>query len=154
MSQTKRKRARAIIFKDNKIVAMYRERKGIIYYTFPGGGIEGDESEEDTVVRELFEEFGITVKPIKKVYIYENEISLEHFFICDWLSGEIGNGHGEEFVENNPEGIYINIMIEIAKIPTLPLMPPEIAKQFVLDYSKNGENLTDKVVYVEGKLKA
>lgn len=28
----------AIIFKDNKLVVMYREKAGRVYFTFPGGG--------------------------------------------------------------------------------------------------------------------
>ena len=63
----KRIRTRAIIMHDNKIVSMYREREGRVFYTFPGGGKEGNESEEECVIREVYEEFGITIKPIKKV---------------------------------------------------------------------------------------
>ena len=82
--EKKRERARAIIFREGKFVSMYREKQGRIYYTFPGGGIEENESEEACVKREVFEEFGIIVEPIKKVYIYENKISIEHFYLAKW----------------------------------------------------------------------
>jgi len=36
-------------------------------WTFPGGSIERRESPEDAVRREVFEETGIIVKPLKKV---------------------------------------------------------------------------------------
>ena len=75
----KRLRVGAIIIKDEKLVSMYRERNGRVYYTFPGGGAEEGESEQECVVREVYEEFGLIVTPVKKVYSYESEISVEYF---------------------------------------------------------------------------
>ena len=149
----KRIRTRAIIMHDNKIVSMYREREGRVFYTFPGGGQEGNESEEECVIREVYEEFGITIKPIKKVYTYENQNSIEHFYIADWLSGEFGSGNGEEYQENRNNGIYIPKFIEINEIPNLPLMPPEVASAFYIDYMKNGKNLREDVKFIFGELK-
>lgn len=149
----KRIRTRAIIIHCNKIVSMYREREGRVFYTFPGGGQEGDETEEECVIREVYEEFGITIKPIKKVYTYENQNSIEHFYIADWISGEFGSGNGEEYQENRNNGIYLPKFIEIGEIPNLPLMPPEIATIFYEDYMKNGKNLRDDVKFIFGEIK-
>ncbi len=151
--EKKRERARAIIVRDGKFVSMYREKQGRIYYTFPGGGIEENESEEACVKREVFEEFGIIVEPIKKVYIYENKISKEHFYLTKWLSGEFGSGKGEEFQENQNSGIYIPKLIEISDIPKLPLMPPEVASTFYDDYIRNGKDLRNDVKFIYGEIK-
>ncbi len=151
--EKKRERARAIIFREGKFVSMYREKQGRIYYTFPGGGIEENESEEACVKREVFEEFGIIVEPIKKVYIYENKISIEHFYLAKWLSGEFGSGKGEEFQENQNNGIYIPKLIEISDIPKLPLMPPEVASTFYDDYIRNGKDLRNDVKFIYGEIK-
>ena len=148
MNKEKRIRVGGIIFQDGKIVSMYREKEGRIYYTFPGGGKEEGETEQECVKREVFEEFGIVVKPIKKVYMYEGNTNLEHFYICKWVGGEFGSGQGEEYQENNPKGVYIPKLIDISSIPTLPLMPPEIATAFYEDYVKNGENLRDDVKFI------
>ena len=88
---SKRIRARAIIVVDGKIVSMYRERADRVFYTFPGGGMEGDETEVDCVKREVWEEFGLVVNPIKKLYTYENQNSIEHFYLAEWVSGEFGS---------------------------------------------------------------
>lgn len=146
MEKTKRTRVRAIIYSENKIVSMYREREGRIFYTFPGGGMEEGETEKQCVMREVFEEFGLNVRPVKKVYIYENERSVEHFYICEWIDGEFGTGKGEEFDENRNNGIYKPLLIDIAEIPSLPLMPPEIAKAFYEDFMTNGINLRNDVL--------
>ena len=151
--EEKRARARAIIIHEGKMVSMYRERQGRVFYTFPGGGMEGTETEEECVKREVFEEFGLIVKPIKKVYTYENKNSIEHFYIADWLSGEFGSGEGEEFEENRNNGVYIPKLIEISDIPNIPLMPPEVASAFYDDYTKYGKDLRNDVKFIVGEIK-
>jgi len=149
----KRKRTRAIIYFGDKIATMYREKNDRIFYTFPGGGMEENESEEDCVVREVMEEFGMTIKPLKKVYTYENQISIEHFYICEWISGEFGSGEGEEYQPDRNNGVYIPKLVNVSDIPSLPLMPPEVAKAFYEDYVKYGKMLNNKVKFVSGEIK-
>lgn len=144
----KRIRVRAIILQDEKLVSMYREKEGRIFYTFPGGGLEGNESEEECVVREVIEEFGMVVEPIKKLYTYDREGSVEHFYLCKHISGEFGSGQGEEFQENRNNGVYKPTMIEISNIPNLPLMPPEVAQAFYQDYIKNNKDIRNDVKFL------
>lgn len=151
--EEKRMCARAIIIYEGKLGSMYRERQDRIFYTFPGGGMEDAETEEECVKREVFEEFGIIVKPIKKIYTYENPNSIEHFYVADWISGEFGSGKGEEFQENRNNGVYIPKFIEISDIPNLPLMPPEVASAFYEDYTKNGKELRNDVKFITGEIK-
>ena len=150
---SKRRRARAIIFVDDNIVSMYREREGRVFYTFPGGGLEGNETEEECVVREVMEEYGILVKPIKKVYISENQLDVSHYFICEWIDGEFATGHGEEYDVNQTNGVYKPTMIKISDIPNLPLKPTEVAEAFYEDYNKNGKTLREDVKYIESVIR-
>lgn len=145
MNKNKRVRVRAIVFVEDKIMSMYRENNNRIYYTIPGGGLENNETEQECVIRELREEFGVVIKPIKKVYRYESTKSIEYFYLCDWVSGEFGTGTGEEFDKNNPHGVYKTVLISIKDIPTLPLMPPEIATQLYADYKQNGKTLRNNI---------
>lgn len=153
--QEKRIRVRAIIIHDHKVATMYREREGKIFYTFPGGGIEANETEEQCVIREVLEELGIDIKPIKKVYTYENQYSIEHFYVCEWVSGEFGTGKGEEFQKNQTNGVYIPKLIDISEISHLPLMPPEVTTIFINDYKANGEVVrkSNDVVFLSGLIK-
>ena len=144
MIEGKTIRVRAIILHEENFMTMYREYKDRKYYTFPGGGLEGDESEEECVKRECEEEFGIVVKPIKKVYIYDGR-SEEHFYLCSWVSGEFGSGKGEEFSPDNKYGLYKPCMKAIKDIPNLPLMPKEVAQSFYQDYNNCGKDLRDDV---------
>lgn len=146
MEILKKKRSRAIIIDDNKMISMYREFDDRKFYVFPGGGMEGNESEEECVIREVYEEFGINIKPIKKVYVYETEKSIEYFYLCEWINGEFGTGVGEEFdVNSNKEGVYIPKLIEISNIPNIPLMPYEVASSFHEDYTNNGITLRNDI---------
>lgn len=151
--EEKRVRARAIIIHEGKIISMYREKQCRIFYTFPGGGMEGDETEEECVKREVLEEFGLVVRPIKKVYTYENQSSVEHFYLAEWISGEFGTGEGEEFQPDRNNGVYLPKFIEICEIPKLPLMPPEVATAFYEDYKKNGKDLRADVKFLVGEIR-
>lgn len=148
----KRESCRAIIFKDNKMVVMYREKKDRVYYIFPGGGINEGETKKDCVVREVVEEFGINVEPMKEVYFYENEKTIEHFFTCNWVSGELGTGEGEEFQGDVSRGVYVPMLVDIDRLSEIPLMPPEVAAVLVNDLKKYGKKLGDKVTEIAGEL--
>ena len=102
----KRISCRAIILNDNGLVVMYRNKNGNEYYTLPGGGMEQGETEQECVIRECEEEFGINVEPIKKLYVLEDTKTIQHIYYCDWISGKLGTGTGEEFMADNGKGVY------------------------------------------------
>jgi len=139
---------RAIIFHEDSIMVMYRNKEGREYYTFPGGGVNEGESLEDCVVREVKEEFGINVIPIKQVYKYVSIDSDQYFYLCKWVDGEFGTGDGEEFNEGN-DNIYRPTTISIKNIEKMPLMPSLIKIQLALDIEEVGINLKDTVLTLE-----
>lgn len=56
--------ARAILISDERILVIKRKKpNGHAYLAFPGGGVEQEETLEQCVVREIFEETGLTVAP-------------------------------------------------------------------------------------------
>lgn len=65
-----RRGAVAVIIEEGRLLAIRRSANvsapGAI--CFPGGGIETDESETDAVVRELREELGIDVRPLRRLW--------------------------------------------------------------------------------------
>ncbi len=141
-----RESCRGIIIKDGKLLSMYREKQDRIFYTFPGGGRDDGESLEECVTRECKEEFGIDIEPIKEIYTYQTSRSYEHFFICTWTGGEFGSGQGEEF-QPGSNGYYEPRLIALDDIPTLPLMPPEVAEALV-----NNLKVTDDLSTLDVKL--
>lgn len=115
------------------------------YYTFPGGGREGNETFEEGVKREIKEEFGIDVEVEKLLYEKVNTESTqrsqkEYFYLCKYTGGIFGTGNGPEF-SNNPKyaerGSYIPEIISREKVADLVLLPPDIRDKFIEDLRNN-----------------
>lgn len=142
----KRTRVAGIIFIDGKIALMHR--KDVLkrpempeYYTIPGGGLEKGETEEEGVIREIKEEFGIKVKVVKKLYEMESKKfgQKEIFFLCKYESGKFGTGTGPEFSGNQKyidSGKYIPELIKKEDIEKINLLPPEIKEKIIADLQK------------------
>ena len=118
-----------------------KNRKYDDYYTFPGGGREGDETFEDGVKREIKEEFGIDVEVGKLLYETEsvnkeNRRMKEYFYLCKYIGGEFGTGDGPEFsndIAYADSGNYIPEIIGKDDVENILLLPPEIKKLFIAD---------------------
>ena len=100
----KRKAVRGIILKDDNIILMHRIKDNKEYYVYPGGGLENGETNEQCVAREIKQEIGINVKILKYLYRLEEEKDIEYYYLCEYLSGEVGTGTGPEYTDE----IYIN----------------------------------------------
>jgi 8-oxo-dGTP diphosphatase len=76
---------------DTFLIARRNVSSENITWSFPGGAIENNETEEDAVIREIFEEINITVDVIKKFGqrihpITNKEMS---YLLCVYKSGEV-----------------------------------------------------------------
>ena len=65
-----RRGAVAIIPRDGRMLIIRRSQTVVapLTYCFPGGGIEDGESEEVALVREVREEIGVTVRPVRRLW--------------------------------------------------------------------------------------
>lgn len=140
--------SRAVIFKDNQVLLIYRERDGEQYYVFPGGKIEEEETKEECVIRECQEELGINIDVKKYLYEVKGEDFIQHFFLCEWLSGELGTGDSSEYDVNRKGGLQRPCMININEIINLNIVSPQIIEQLQKDLEKYGIELdnTPKVI--------
>ena len=128
------KSVRGIIKKDGGIILIHRikpREDGSLrdYYVIPGGKMEQGEKEEQTLEREVLEELGIKINPIKKVIEYNSDYddSIQIFYLCDYLSGIVGTGKGPEFVDKSEyKGTFEPVIIHKDKIKNINLVPEEI----------------------------
>ena len=56
-----------LVFHDGKLACVRVDRGEASYYDLPGGAIDGDETEEQALVREFVEETGLTVSPARRL---------------------------------------------------------------------------------------
>lgn len=124
-----RNRGSVVIMEDNKLCLIKRSRNNSIYYVFPGGGIEPEETPREAAKREAFEELGVTVQINECLAEIEYE-GTQYFFLADIVSGSIGTGQGEEFTERAPErGTYLPMWVEIDDLSAIDVKPLFVAKK-------------------------
>lgn len=77
---------RGIVLRDSKMLICH-ELNSDDYYLIPGGGLEGEETPEECCIREVQEETGYVVKPLRhfltlKEY-YEEFEYIGHYYVCE-----------------------------------------------------------------------
>jgi 8-oxo-dGTP diphosphatase len=81
--------AKLILFAGPHLVALRRDHSPGIpwpgYLDFPGGGREGDESAQDCVLRETYEELGLRLRPqdLQQIHIRVSDHGRSYFFATD-----------------------------------------------------------------------
>ena len=94
-------RAAGLVFRDDAILLIRHRAVGGDYWVPPGGGLEPEDRQtRDTVIREVHEESGLTVRSVGPlVYVREfretsaNTFHFEQFYwVSDW-SGELHLGN-------------------------------------------------------------
>lgn len=99
MARNKRRRAQAIIIRDNCILFAYgyARKSGELRHFFVGGGIEDDETSEEALFRELKEEAGVTGTIILK---FSKELKEHHStFLVDIGKQQCVLGYDPEDVD-------------------------------------------------------
>lgn len=103
----KRIAVRGIIKKDNKYAMIHSQKYG--EYKFPGGGMEPGEKFEDTLIREVKEETGLTVlehsikylgrvEELRKGETHDIMDMTSHYYECD-VSDELGDQNLDDYEE-------------------------------------------------------
>lgn len=105
----KRVSSRAIIIDNGLLLTMFRRKikngKAKEYYVIPGGGLEGNETLEENVIRELKEEFSVDIEVLGYLGKEEHEKTIEHYFHCKIINGTPKLG-GEELERMTDENYY------------------------------------------------
>ncbi len=126
-----KKAVRAIIIKDDKILVMFRNKHGHKFYTLVGGQVDEGESLQQTLVREVKEETGLTITSASEVF-YENHKSpfnIQHIYICSVTSDselKIQN-HAEESIMNHMGmNTHTPMWVNFESFETLPFRTPQL----------------------------
>ncbi|WP_112180294.1 NUDIX hydrolase [Paraliobacillus zengyii] len=122
-----RDRASVVLIENKKVGLIKRIRDGIVYYVFPGGGIENGETPEDGAKREALEELGVEVKVIECIAEIEFN-GTQYFFLSEIIGGAYGTGHGAEYIdENRDRGTYLPMWVDLDRLLSIDVKPKEVA---------------------------
>ena len=102
-------RIEALIISDSKILTIHRKNHGQEYWVLPGGRWEENETREEGVVREVFEEVSLKVEVIRPVFFLHVENDGQKFvYLCKHLGGEpkLGNFNEKNTMALDGEQFY------------------------------------------------
>jgi len=129
--QIKDQTVMGVVFSDTRDKVLLIQRRDVPVWTLVGGGIEKDESLENAIIRELFEETGYKTKIIKKIGEYSpvNKLTkYTHLYECKIISGK-------------PTLSDETKMIEFFDINNLPKLLPPPYGEWIEDGLKNEDKL-------------
>lgn len=111
-----REGSRAIIVRDGKILLTHELSSG--WWLIPGGGLEEGETPEACVIREVLEETGLYVRPIRQFLViheyYEEYRYTGNFFICEVTGkGQMNLTDEEKRRGLQPEWIQLQEAIDL-----------------------------------------
>jgi 8-oxo-dGTP pyrophosphatase MutT (NUDIX family) len=116
-------RASAIIIEKKKVLLIHRKKEGREYWVFPGGIIEDNETPEQAIKREVFEETSLKVTGCNYSFDYIDENKdANPVFICSVKTGKpkLGGPEAEKHSKEDwyhPEWIDLNDAINLNVYP-------------------------------------
>ncbi len=127
----KKNRATAIIIRNGKLLLIHRQKPGRDYYVLPGGGVDLEESFEETCIREVKEETGLDVLALCLVSRYITLEKEENYYFTKVTPAEPVLG-GAEAERQSPEDSYTFLWVEAAQLESLNLLPG-VARRICLE---------------------
>ena len=140
--RTKQRSAIILVNEQDEIALIRREKADVLYYVFPGGGVEFGHTSEETAIREAHEELGVHVEleGVAAHVAFNGE--LNPYYWARVTGGEFGTGTGEEFQAEQTEGSYTPMWIKRSALSHLPVRPPSLAELL----SQSSERFYDKTL--------
>ena len=111
-----REGSRAVIMQDEKILLTHEINSG--WWLIPGGGMEAGETPEECCIREVEEETGYIVRPLKQFLImheyYEEYRYTGYYFVCEVIGkGQMRLTEAEKRRGVEPQWIPLEEAVEI-----------------------------------------
>lgn len=132
-----RNRAVAVVIHEDKLLVMFRKNSEE-YFTFPGGGIEENETEEQATHRELYEETSIKIDIDRLIYKLDYDNGDTHYyFLSRYLSGEPRVQAGTNEYNDNQLGndTYKPMWLPVKELPSTTLYPLKVRDRLIDDLS-------------------
>ena len=120
--------ARQLVIKDNKVLLMFRNKHGKIYFSIPGGKKENqDATTEETANREVYEETSVTTKLVKLLGQFKDfdKDKLQYVYLGEFISGtpKLTNNTEMQKMLKEPDNFYLPMWVNINSALEQKLMP-------------------------------
>lgn len=127
---------RGLVIEKDKILLSYEANTDV--YMSPGGGIENGETIEECCVRELKEETGYDVKPVKHFLVINeycfDTMYVSNYFICEKM-GESQQSLTEIEIEHGMKPVWIELDKAIEIFEQYPNKREDIASLYLREYT-------------------
>lgn len=134
-----RVRSAAVIIEEGRLALIRRERDGMVYHLFPGGGVETGETAEAAAVREAWEELGLRVEVYRLLAEVEFSGNRQLFFEARRTGGVFGQGGGLEMTSPPAgSGTYEGVWLDLAQIADADVRPKSLARAIARDPGLSG----------------
>ncbi len=127
-----KKRASAMIIRNQQLLVFHRQKPNRDYYSLPGGGVELEETFEEACIREVKEETGLDVLSLTSARKYITLEKEEQYFLVQASPGEPVLG-GPEALKNTPEDRYEFEWVDAARLQGINLLP-EATRRICLEF--------------------
>ena len=109
-----------LVFRDGLLACVRVDRGQGSYYDLPGGAIDGDETEEEALVREFMEETGLTVRPGERLgeaaqYFLKSDGRAVNNLAGFW-SAEVAHEDPDAKVEDDHELHWLDPHLALAEL--------------------------------------
>ncbi|HUB93743.1 MAG TPA: NUDIX domain-containing protein, partial [Verrucomicrobiae bacterium] len=132
---------RAIVIRDDKLLAMKRNKFGQHYYTLVGGGVDLGEDQETALRRELREETGLEVGSIRLVFVENGGqlFGMQYVYVCDYRGGDpvLDQNSEEAKISAMGQNTYEPLWLSLREISSVPFRSQSVAEA-VLNGVKEG----------------
>ncbi|HVU59217.1 MAG TPA: NUDIX hydrolase [Candidatus Saccharimonadales bacterium] len=136
-----KKAVRAIVFKDNQLLVIQRNKFGKKYCTLPGGGVEMGETIDQALRREMAEETGLQLGNARLVFTEAagEPYGTQYVYLVDYAGGEpaLAPDSDEASINALGQNIYQPAWLPLDQLPAAPFVSERL-KQAILRGIKAG----------------
>lgn len=132
---------RAIVFRDNDMLVMKRDKFGTQYYTLIGGAIAIGETPEHALAREVVEETTLQLGKSRLVFVEDagEPYGVQFVYLADYAGGEpvLSSESDEASINQLGKNLYQPVWLPVSELAAASFVSPKL-KQAILDALRNG----------------
>lgn len=131
-----------ILTYEDQILLIHRIKNNFEYYVLPGGHREQGEIGTQTVIREITEETGITVRKAELIYkqqVQNDNLSphTDYIYLCSDYNFQQPVIIGEEKDRNSSQNFYEPIWMKIPELTNLNILPLHLKRYLLTKFTSN-----------------